>query len=146
MNVASVLKAKGSFVVIPPPQTPLAQAAQRLAEHKIGAVILVDEADRLTGILSERDIVWALAEFGAEALTMPASAMMQGKLFTCGPHDSVHELMELMTEHRVRHLPVLINGRLSGVISIGDLVKSRITEVEDEARDMRRYIAEAGSS
>jgi CBS domain-containing protein len=144
MSVAHILKKKGSAVVTVEPSQTLHDIARILAKHRIGAVIVVDEAGGIAGIMSERDVVRALANEGAPALERPARAFMTTKVRTCNPRDTEAGLMGLMTEHRIRHLPVVEDGKLAGMISIGDVVKLRIEMIEREAAEMKSYIASAG--
>jgi CBS domain-containing protein len=144
MTVAQILEAKGRNVETGSPEEPVAAIAGRLAQRRIGSVVIVDNDGSIAGIVSERDIVRALAERGAGALAMPARAVMTSPVRTCSPSDSEAELMALMTEYRIRHLPVMENGRLAGMISIGDVVKFRIQAIEREAEEMKSYIASAG--
>ena len=140
MNVAAILKEKGGEVIIAPPSASLAEIARILAAKRVGAVVLVDEEENITGIISERDIVKAMARTGPEALSQPAHAHMSSKVLTCRRHDTLEMLMAEMTAHRCRHWPVVENGRLAGLVSIGDVVKHRIAEAEMEAEAMRGYI------
>jgi CBS domain-containing protein len=142
MTVARILNEKGRNVVKVPPDASLAQVAAILAENRIGAV-LVAQGDDIRGIVSERDIVRALAKFDSEALRKRASECMTAKVITCRPEDTIHGVMQKMTSGRFRHLPVVEAGRLVGIVSIGDVVKSRIEEVEREAAQIREYIATA---
>src|SRR5262245_31913016 len=144
MTVAQILNAKGRAVITAQPGEAVLAVAQILASKKIGAVVIVDAQGRIGGIVSERDIVRALATGGSEALNRPVREFMTASVRTCAPHDTEAELMSLMTEHRVRHLPVVENGKLSGMISIGDVVKYRIEAIEREAEDMKSYIASSG--
>ncbi len=140
MMVEEVLKAKGRDTVTMPRNASVAEAARLLKEKRIGAVVISDDGARVLGILSERDIVHALAEFAAAALEMRVSELMTQDVVTCAPEDSIVGLMARMTERRIRHLPVLKDGVLDGMVSIGDVVKSRIDEVESEASAMRDFI------
>lgn len=144
MSVAHILKQKGNAVITVEPSQTLQDVAGILAKHRIGAVIVVDPAGGLAGIVSERDVVRALANEGAAALTRAASEFMTAKVRTCSPRDTEAGLMGLMTEHRIRHLPVVDDGKLAGMISIGDVVKLRIELIEREAEEMKSYIASAG--
>jgi len=144
MSVAHILKKKGRNVITVGPGQTLHEVASLLAKHRIGAVIVSTGGGGISGIISERDVVRVLAEAGASALSRPAQDFMTVKVRTCTPHDSEQHLMSLMTEHRIRHLPVLENGRLAGMISIGDVVKLRIESIESEAEQMKSYIATAG--
>jgi CBS domain-containing protein len=118
----------------------LSDAAKLLSERRIGAVVIVDGVGKVRGILSERDIVSAIATHGPEALLRPAGDYMTTNIFTCTRSDTVEKLMELMTSRRIRHVPVIDQGRLAGIVSIGDVVKLRIAETEFEAQSMRAYI------
>ena len=143
MTVEHILRVKGRNVVTIDPQRTLAQAAQLLSERRIGAVIVGDTAHPVLGILSERDIVQAIASRGPRALDEPVSRSMTQKVVTCTGASAIHEIMELMTDGKFRHVPVVEGGRLSGIVSIGDIVKHRLAEVEAETRAMRDYIATA---
>ena len=140
MNVAGILKLKGHDVLTLGPSSTLKEAADALTHHKIGAVVVADD-DEALGILSERDIVRAVSLGGSTAMTAPISRYMTEKVVTCGYEDTVDQLMEAMTSGRFRHVPVVEGGRLKGIISIGDVVKHRIAETEQEAEAMRVYIA-----
>ncbi|HUD51004.1 CBS domain-containing protein [Parvibaculum sp.] len=140
MNVATILKAKGSDVVTIAPIMTLAEAAKLLTSRRIGAVIVM-HGQQVLGILSERDIVKAIAASGAEALERPVRDVMTSRVITCSLNDGVDELMDSMTEGRFRHLPVIDRGELVGIISIGDVVKHRIAETVMETEALRLYIA-----
>ncbi|MGE0211868.1 MAG: CBS domain-containing protein [Parvibaculaceae bacterium] len=141
MTVATLLNEKGASVVTAREDTSLAEIANLLSENRIGAVVIADGQRRPVGIVSERDIVHVIAKEGPGALGKKAGDVMIRKLITCGPEDTIYEIMNLMTRHRIRHLPIVVDGKLGGIISIGDVVKSRIAEVELEATEMKRYIA-----
>jgi CBS domain-containing protein len=143
MTVEHILRAKGRTVITIEPELTLAQAAQLLSERRIGAVIVANTFRPVLGILSERDIVRALAARGPAALDEPVSRSMTEKVVTCTGASAINEVMELMTDGKFRHVPVVENGRLSGIVSIGDIVKHRLAEVEAESRAMRDYIATA---
>lgn len=143
MTVKAILDAKGSDVVTIEPTADIAGAAQLLAEHRIGALLVHGPDRRVAGILSERDIVRALAERGTAALQEPVGQVMTRKVVTCTPSDTVATIMEQMTEGKFRHVPVLDDGRLAGVISIGDVVKYRLHEIENESAALRDYILTA---
>lgn len=140
MTVARILAEKGSSVVTVPPHRTLDEAIHLLADKRIGALIVADSERSVIGILSERDVMRALATEGAAAFDAPVSRYMTGKVVTCTRATSVDELMETMTEGRFRHVPVVEDGHLVGVISIGDVVKRRIASVEADYQAMRDYI------
>ena len=141
MNVAGILKVKGSDIITANPSDRIETVANILSEKRIGAVLVVDETGKLCGVLSERDIVRGLSESGNGCLQLAAADLMTSDLVTTTPSDTIDSVMALMTERRIRHLPVLEEGRLAGFISIGDIVKSRMDEVEREAAALRDYIA-----
>ena len=147
MNVKAILAAKqknlGGDIVSIEPTADLAAAAKCLASHHIGAVVICGAGGRLAGILSERDIVRALAKHGAAALDLPVGQVMTRDVETCGEEDTVAHLMERMTVGKFRHVPVLSDGRLTGIVSIGDVVKERVGEIEREQEAMRDYIRSA---
>lgn len=141
MKVRSVLRHKGAAVVTTGPDISVRAAAHRLKLENIGALVVV-EGDRMIGLLAERDIVRALADHGEAALQLPVSALMTRKPATCGPDDKLAHVMGLMTRHRTRHVPVFDGGALCGLISIGDVVKNRLGELEMENSVLREaYIA-----
>src|SRR5215471_10099292 len=140
MNVKTILAAKGGEVITIEPTADLAAAAQLLSAHRIGAVLIRGAGGRIAGILSERDIVRALSEHGAAALSLPVGQVMTRNVATCGEDDSVASIMERMTTGKFRHLPVVEKEELIGLISIGDVVKHRVEEVENESEAMRDYI------
>lgn len=143
MSVQSILALKGGEVMTGDPTMTIAQVCARLAEHKIGALVMADEGQRVIGIISERDIVRVMAAHGAAALQDPASRHMTRTVVSCTRRDSVDELMEIMTRGRFRHVPIVEDGRLVGIVSIGDVVKHRMAEIEREAAEIRNYIATA---
>ena len=143
MTVRSILDEKGRDVFTIGPDETLTAAIRLLAEKRIGAVVVLKSDGRIGGILSERDIVRALAEGGAGALAKPISAFMTSKVQVCREENTVNDVMEVMTRVRFRHLPVEKEGRLVGLVSIGDVVKRRIEDVEREAEDIKAYIATA---
>ena len=140
MKVRDILARKGHEVMTTSPQTTLREAARLLKTHRIGALVVV-ENNAPVGIISERDIVNAVADAGVEAIDAPVATFMSRDMITCGLDDTTDHLMEVMTEKRVRHLPVLENGRLAGLVSIGDVVKQRIEEISFEAEQMKMFIA-----
>ncbi|WP_454646227.1 CBS domain-containing protein [Bradyrhizobium liaoningense] len=142
MTVRSILNTKGHQIVSVEPDAKLAATIKLLAEKKIGAVLVMNQS-RLEGILSERDIVRVLGERGAGVLEAPVSDVMTRKVVTCKETDTVAELMEMMTSGKFRHLPVIDNGKVVGLISIGDIVKRRVQEYESEQEALRDYIKTA---
>ena len=144
MKVDAILKAKGGTIVTTRPETALATAIHRLRLERIGALVVTSDGATPLGIVSERDIVYGLAERGAELLDLTVGDVMMREVITCTPQDSIKQVMAKMTRGRIRHLPVLENGRLCGIVSIGDVVKNRLEEIEMEATVLRdAYIAKA---
>jgi CBS domain-containing protein len=143
MNVHAILRNKGKSVVTIHPDATVEREVSVLRTRGIGALVVSDDGESVDGIISERDIVDALAQHGGDLLTMRVDEVMTRSVVTCAPEDSVAELMAEMTNRRVRHFPVMRNGRLCGIVSIGDLVKSRLDEIEYEAHSMRSFIAGA---
>ena len=143
MTVSIILAKKGCEVVTIEPNANLAAAVELLAEKHIGAVVIVGADRRVVGILSERDIVRALAEQGRKALDEPVSAAMTRKVSTCHERETISSIMERMTLGKFRHVPVVDQGRLAGIISIGDVVKHRLSEVERDSAALRDYILTA---
>jgi CBS domain-containing protein len=142
--ITSILKGKGTDVVAVAPADTVLAVARVLTEHRIGAALVRDAAGQLLGIISERDIVVGMANQGQGTTQLPAERLMTRDLVTIAPQTSVTEAMELMTRRRVRHLPVMENGELVGLVSIGDLVKARIDEAEHEAAELKAYVVSAG--
>ena len=143
MNVDSILKTKGNVVVTVAPGEKISVAAAKLKREKIGALVVSEDRIGVSGILSERDIARALADHGAGLGELTVGDLMTRNVITCGPNDTVEELMTTMTERRIRHLPVMTDGALCGIISIGDVVKIRLEEIQREAESLRAYIAGA---
>lgn len=143
MNVAAILNAKGSNVVTVKPDTSVADVVRLLAEKRIGAVVVSAGGRRAQGILSERDIVGSLAAHGPLTLEKKAHELMTAHITTCSPQDQLADLMAVMTTKRIRHLPVIEDGLVCGIISIGDVVKWRVEEIEREADALRAYVAQA---
>jgi CBS domain-containing protein len=141
MQVSGLLQTKGAEVVTVSPEVTVNEVLSVLARHGIGAVVVSPDGRALHGVLSERDIVRALAERGADALGEAASRQMCTELVTCEPDTTVEQLMATMTERRVRHVPVLVDGVLAGLVSIGDVVKDRIDGLETETQVLHDYIA-----
>ncbi len=143
MYVSALLANKGADVVTARPDTTIGDAVSLLAEKKIGVLVISSDGTSIDGILSERDIVRGLADQGSRISTTPASELMSRSVVTCAPTDTISSLMVLMTERRIRHLPVIESGALIGIVSIGDIVKHRIAEIESEAEALRQYVAQA---
>jgi CBS domain-containing protein len=141
MRVKAILDEKGRNVLTIGAQATLRDAAKMLHDHHIGAVIVIDKDERITGILAERDIVTAIARYGAESLDKPVVAVMWPNVYRCAEETTIGELMSLMSAKRARHVPVEDNGRLAGIISIGDVVKAHIRMIEREAEEIKAYIA-----
>jgi CBS domain-containing protein len=139
MRIADVLRNKGAAVATVAPETTVAELLAGLAELNIGAMVVVGP-DGLAGIVSERDVVRKLHERGASLLTQPVSEIMTKFVASCTPRDTVDHLSVLMTQKRVRHIPVLDEGKLAGIVSIGDVVKIRMEELEAEQRQLQDYI------
>jgi CBS domain-containing protein len=140
MNVAAILRQKGRAVTTAGSVTTLLEVANKLAAKRIGAIVVVGARGEVEGIISERDIVAALAAKGADCLGKPVSETMTRQVVTCLETDTLDELMAMMTARRFRHLPVITDGALVGIVSIGDVVKHHVAEVEMEATAMREYI------
>jgi CBS domain-containing protein len=143
MRIADVLRNKGASVATITPETSVAGLLTELSVHNIGAMVVVSP-DGMAGIVSERDIVRALHERGAEILRQPVAQIMTTMVATCTPTDSVDSLTALMTTNRVRHVPVMENDRLVGIVSIGDVVKNRMDELETEQKQLQAYITQGG--
>ena len=140
MNVQTILSAKGTEVATIAPSANLAEATEVLRDRGFGALVASVDGRSLDGIVSERDIVRALAAHGAATLERDVASCMSSEVFTCSPSDSIDALMSMMTERRIRHLPVLRDGVLAGMISIGDIVKHRLGELERENDQLHDYI------
>lgn len=143
MNVKTILALKGNSVTTIEPTATLERAVALLAKHRIGALVVLGADQRIIGILSERDIVRAFADLGASALTTPLAQIMTRKVVTCSEADTVAAIMELMTTGKFRHVPVLEQERLVGIVSIGDIVKHRLWVMEQESAALREYIQSA---
>ena len=143
MTVKAIVCRKGTDVVTIDPTASLASAAKTLATHRIGAVIITGADRQVVGILSERDIVRGLAERGSSALEEPVGQVMTRKVHTCTPSETVSAIMERMTTGKFRHIPVVEQDRLVGLVSIGDVVKHRLMEMERESAALRDYIQTA---
>ncbi len=141
MQIENILQSKGTAVHTVTAGAPLSEAVQLLNTHKIGAVVVVDAKGGVAGILSERDIVRRLGTDPAKLLASPVRTAMTAKVITATRAHTVSDLMELMTRHRIRHIPVVEGTKLVGIVSIGDVVKRKIEETEQEALALREYIA-----
>jgi CBS domain-containing protein len=142
MNVETILRTKGRDVATIGPEATIGEAVQRLGARGIGALVVVSaDGVQVEGILSERDIVLGLADRGAALLAERVGDRMTRRVHTCTPEDAVEDLMGMMTQKRIRHLPVLKDGALCGIVSIGDVVKNRLDEIEFEASSLRSMIA-----
>jgi CBS domain-containing protein len=140
MRISDVVRRKGSTVVTVSPDAPVTELLDLLAEHRIGAVVVSGDGARVEGIVSERDIVRHLQRDGAAMLEAPVSAIMTSEVHTCLPETELAELESVMTEQRVRHIPVLVEDRLHAIVSIGDVVKNRIDDLQAERDQLRDYI------
>jgi CBS domain-containing protein len=140
MRISDVLRVKGTEVVTVTADTTVRRLLAVLAEHRIGAVVVSADGTSVDGIASERDIARALAKRGAAVMSEPVSAIYTAEVFTVTPQTSIDEVMRMMTQHRVRHAPVVADGGLRGIVSIGDVVKTRIDELETERAALTDYI------
>ena len=143
MNVETILRNKGNWVATIRPDATIADAVNMLHRERIGAIVVSQDGNSVDGILSERDVVNALADSGGALLSRRVDDIMTRNVITCEPSDTVGGLMAEMTNRRIRHFPVVADGRLCGIVSIGDLVKNRLDEVEFEAQSLRSFIASA---
>ena len=143
MRIADILRSKCPLVATVTETTTVAALLADLAVHDIGSLVVID-ADGVVGIVSERDVVRKLHEHGPDLLRRPVAEVMSAVVVSCGPDDRVDDLAVLMTNNRVRHVPVLINGRLAGIVSIGDVVKNRMEEMVAERQQLRAYITQGG--
>jgi CBS domain-containing protein len=143
MNVETILRAKGSAVATIRPDATVGAAVKELISRNVGALVVSEDGATVDGIISERDIVHGLADHGAALLSLKVAEMMTRQVVTCELSDTVDQLMAEMTNRRIRHFPVVQDGRLCGIVSIGDVVKNRLDEVEFEASSMRSFIAGA---
>ena len=140
MRISDVLRVKGTKVVTVTPDTRVRRLLAVLAEHRIGAVVVSRDGTSVDGIVSERDIVRAFAKRGAAVMSEPVSAIYTADVHTITPDISLDEVMRIMTERRIRHAPVVVDGTLRGIVSIGDVVKYRIDELETERAHLTDYI------
>ena len=140
MSIATILKEKGGDVIRVAPDVPVRDVVRTLEEHGIGAILVMDPSSRILGILSERDVIAGLAKRGVAAMELAASALMTEIRWTIAPNESIADAMRIMTDHRVRHLPVMEDGTLVGLVSIGDIVKARIQQQAHEVEHLRAYV------
>jgi CBS domain-containing protein len=140
MRITDVLRGKGTQVVTVPPDTKVRRLLDVLAEHRIGAVVVSADGTSVGGIVSERDIVRAFAKRGAAVMSEPVTEIYTADVHTITPDISLDEVMRMMTERRIRHAPVVVDGALRGIVSIGDVVKNRIDELETERAHLTDYI------
>lgn len=139
MSVAAILEFKGSTVFTIRPDHTIADAVALLTTKRVGVVVVSDPATHLLGVLSERDIVRSLSQYGKAALDMPVSNVMTSSVVTCSPGDSAKAVLQVMTDRRIRHLPVVTDGRLLGIVSIGDAVGHRLRETQLEVGVLRDF-------
>jgi CBS domain-containing protein len=140
MFVSDILLQKGGLVFTVTPGTSVAQLSQQLSTRRIGSVLVLDGEGAVAGIVSERDLVRALASHGAKAMELEARQVMTRDVVTCDPDDSIDQVMQTMTRGRFRHLPVVRHGELLGLVSIGDVVKARLEETKHETEALKAYI------
>jgi len=144
MKVSEVLKAKGDLVFTVSPDETLTKVLETLTGEHIGALIVCDQNGKVTGVISERDILYGLAKYGSQILSKPVKDIMTSDVNACSPQDTMFKAMSMMTGRRLRHLPILDDaGKLRGIISVGDAVKAHIEEIEAEAKALREYINSA---
>lgn len=141
MNVNTILKLKGGDVITVEGSTPIIEVTRVLSKHGIGSIVVTAEDGSVAGIVSERDVVRAIAHMGSEVVNEPVASIMTENVISCNRMDSVDQIMGIMTMKRFRHMPVIEDGKLTGIISIGDVVQQRIAQAELEASAMRSYIA-----
>ncbi|MGC7100546.1 CBS domain-containing protein [Amycolatopsis lurida] len=142
MRIADVLRSKGSLVATVAPESSVTDLLAGLAEHNVGAMVVLGAEEKVVGIVSERDVVRRLHDRGPELLSRPVSEIMTTLVATCTPEDSVDDLSAVMTERRIRHVPVVVDGRLAGIVSIGDVVKTRLNELEERHDQLQAYISQ----
>jgi len=140
VRISSLLEQKGASVVTIAKEATVAEAVKALERNGIGALVVSDDGSRIDGILSERDVVRALGHHGGDLLDHPVHTIMTANVVTCAPDNDVESLMSAMTDNRVRHVPVVVDGKLVGLVSIGDVVKSRIGELEKDRKELEEYI------
>jgi CBS domain-containing protein len=142
-KVSAVLEQKGHKVVTVAPRDTVASLVKVLSVNRIGAAPVINDEGRLAGIISERDVIRGMAQHGDSVAALPVERLMTTEVRTCSSEDAIVELMEVMTLQRIRHLPVVRNGALEGIVSIGDVVKQRLAEAQSELNELRNYIASA---
>ena len=140
MNVDAILRAKGGTVTLVTPQATITEAVAVLRREGIGALVVSRDGATVDGILSERDVIHGLARLGPQLLDATVEQLMTRRVFTCTPRDSIADLMAEMTKRRIRHIPVLRDGELVGIISIGDVVKNRVAELQTESAALQEYL------
>lgn len=143
MKISQVLREKGDYVATIAGGESVSKALDELVEKKIGAVVVTNADGGVSGVLSERDIIFGLASYGDSVLRKRVEDLMPPELHTCSPNDTMFKVMSMMTGRRVRHVPILEDGKLRGIVSLGDAVKARIEEIEREAEALREYINSA---
>jgi CBS domain-containing protein len=145
VQVSVLLQRKGSDVLTTRPGASVAEAVKLLAEHDVGALVVSSDGRQVDGIISERDLVRWMASAGGADLQVPVSQVMSSPVHTCGRDATVTELMSTMTTRRIRHVPILVDGELAGIISIGDVVKSRLDDLEVQAEALEQYVRQSGT-
>ncbi len=143
MTVNDILLHKGTQVITIEPTATVAAAVRMLAQRRVGALVVTGAEYHIVGIISERDVVRVLDEIGPEVLDVPVGEVMTRKVVTCSRHETISEIMERVTSGKFRHVPVVEHGRLAGIVSIGDVVKARLSELENEQNALRAYILTA---
>jgi signal-transduction protein with cAMP-binding, CBS, and nucleotidyltransferase domain len=140
VHVRQILETKGTDVATVPTSANLTEVARSLTDHHIGALVVSNDGESILGIVSERDLARAVAREGPAALELPVTSAMTAEVRTCSLSDTTDELMEVMTSQRIRHVPVAMNGRLTGIVSIGDVVKHRVAELQEESAALQEYL------
>ena len=141
MRIKDVLRHKGSAVVTVGPDATVHDLLAALSKHAVGALVVSTDGQQVDGIVSERDVVRRLHDDGADLLNQTVASIMTSDVHTCGPEDLIDDLMRAMTERRIRHIPVVVDSQLAGIVSIGDIVKFRMDELETERRQLQDYIS-----
>ncbi|MDA0655374.1 MAG: CBS domain-containing protein [Proteobacteria bacterium] len=141
MRVDVILRHKGNDVFSISPERTVQEAANLLTKNKIGALLVRDQDGAILGVLSERDVLGGIAANKGHVLSKPVSALMTSRIVTCSPLDTLDDIMDVMTNKRIRHIPVMEDGELKGIVSIGDVVKHRMSEIETESDALRQYIS-----